>query len=662
VLVSATGIASLVAAAPLDLTEPFPAEFVLEDLTAAQGGDGTDGTVFNYGSGDYFNYPGRTVSVIGDLNDDGIDDIAISAIELSYVVFGHAGAQPAEFQLPSLHNGDGSAGFEVDEGVTVIAGIRDINGDGIADVVFGDQGQETAYIVFGRDSGFPARFELQGLRPGNGGDGSQGFVLTHTDGSNAGHAVADAGDLNGDGLTDMVIGAPATDPHGRVDAGTVFVVFGRADGFPAEIGLASLYAANGGDGSAGFVMDGIEADGATGNSVNSAGDVNGDGIGDVVFDSASRVFVVFGRSEFPPEVDLSALLPPGGGDGSAGTVLVKLDHGLPFPGYVVLRGGDIAVAGAGDINGDGVGDLIVGDRNYPGNGMGEDWPAGAAFVLFGRREAFPARIDLASLFTANGGDGSHGIVIVGESYEEGEGPVRSAGLGRSVAHAGDVNGDGTDDIVIGAAPNFIHKYCEYSSAYLIFGARGSFAPEIPVNDLFQHNGGDGSVGVLLEGPGGSSQTGWAVSGGGDVNGDGVDDVLIGEPGYGVNCEGHNLHTYLVFGRPIDLDGDGVPANSDDCTLVSNADQRDTNGDGLGNVCDADLNNDCIVNSPDVARMRALLGTNNPNADLDGNGRVGPGDVSILVQSLGERPGPSGLPNACEPDSGVSGAAGERDSG
>ena len=99
--------------------------------------------------------------------------------------------------------------------------------------------------------------------------------------------------------------------------------------------------------------------------------------------------------------------------------------------------------------------------------------------------------------------------------------------------------------------------------------------------------------------------------------------------------------------PQDSDGDGLADNADNCTLVSNADQRDTNGDGFGNICDADLNNDCIVDLTDRGLMRRALFSDNANADLNGDGVVNLMDMARLKSDLREPPGPSGVPNDCD---------------
>lgn len=103
-----------------------------------------------------------------------------------------------------------------------------------------------------------------------------------------------------------------------------------------------------------------------------------------------------------------------------------------------------------------------------------------------------------------------------------------------------------------------------------------------------------------------------------------------------------MQTCLAVAGAVDTDGDGIPDASDNCTLVANADQRDTNGDGFGNICDPDLNDNGFVNAADQAILRSRLGTADPDADLDGNGVVNAADIGILRPYLGQPPGPSGV--------------------
>jgi hypothetical protein len=93
---------------------------------------------------------------------------------------------------------------------------------------------------------------------------------------------------------------------------------------------------------------------------------------------------------------------------------------------------------------------------------------------------------------------------------------------------------------------------------------------------------------------------------------------------------------------VSSDGDPVPDALDNCVGVANADQYDTDGDGYGNRCDADLDNNGLVNFVDLGRFRAAFGTTHPHADLDANGFVNIADLAIFRSLLGRAPGPSAL--------------------
>jgi hypothetical protein len=91
----------------------------------------------------------------------------------------------------------------------------------------------------------------------------------------------------------------------------------------------------------------------------------------------------------------------------------------------------------------------------------------------------------------------------------------------------------------------------------------------------------------------------------------------------------------------DADRDGVVDGEDNCVLKANPDQRDTDGDGYGNLCDADLNNSGFVNMADLALFRQKFGTNDAHADFNGSGFVNYADLGILSVGFGKPPGPSG---------------------
>ncbi len=96
----------------------------------------------------------------------------------------------------------------------------------------------------------------------------------------------------------------------------------------------------------------------------------------------------------------------------------------------------------------------------------------------------------------------------------------------------------------------------------------------------------------------------------------------------------------------DTDSDGVADDVDNCTDVANADQLDTNGDGFGNACDADLNNDCIVNVVDLGLLRTVFFTADADADFNGDGIVNVIDLGLMRLAFFSPPGPAAEPNGC----------------
>jgi hypothetical protein len=370
---------------------------------------------------------------------------------------------------------------------------------------------------------FPPVFPLANLIPPGGGDGSEGFVLRGIGESDlSGNSVSGAGDVNGDGVDDVLIGAPAAMPGGLHWAGESYLVFGSTQGFAPAFPLATLYPAGGGDGSRGVVFPGFEEDAFVGDSVSAAGDVNGDGIGDLVIgasDAQGGAYVVFGSTQaFPAVLPLAALYPAGGGDGTRGFVL----YGRPFD----LAGR--SVSAAGDVNGDGIDDLIL-----AGGGHG----FGGAFVVFGRNTAqignFPAVFPLPDLLLDHGGDGSEGFALIG---------LPSDGAGSTVSAAGDVNGDGVDDVIIRAG-----GLGNAGGSYVVFGTTEGFPAEFVLASLLPSGGGDGSRGFVLEGIDEGDVTGGAARGAGDVNGDGIDDLIIGALSADPGGKSGAGEAYVVFG-------------------------------------------------------------------------------------------------------------------
>ena len=276
-------------------------------------------------------------------------------------------------------------------------------------------------------------------------DGSNGFVLSGIDADDfSGSSVSGAGDINGDGIADLIIGAIGASPNGTESAGESYVVFGSNTGFNAQLNLATL------DGSNGFVITGIDAGDVSGGSVSGAGDVNGDGIADLIIGAAGGAsngnlragesYVVFGSNTgFNARFALATL------DGDNGFILTGIDEND-------LAG--VSVSGAGDINGDGIDDLIIGASGASPNG---NRSAGESYVVFGSDIGFDARLDLVTL------NGRNGFAIAGINAFDFS--------GRSLSAAGDINGDGIDDLIIGASDAEFSNNQEAGESYVIFGRR-----------------------------------------------------------------------------------------------------------------------------------------------------------------------------------------------
>ena len=589
---------------------------------------------------------GRSVSNAGDVNGDGIDDVIVGdpganrrcnncrANGAAYVIFGTNNGFPATIDVSSL---DGINGFAIAGGNQqlgeAVSYAGDINADGISDVVVGepfwslfDRSVGRAYVIFGRNTAakghFPANLDVSSL------DGHNGFSMDGlTKGDILGLSVDTAGDINGDNIDDLMVGSPQNF-SGPPAPGRAYVIYGRSKPFSANISLSHL------DGNDGFVIVGSNVEEPVGNAISAAGDINADGIDDIIVSKKPsnldgtestefRSHVVFGRNirssgNFPAMFFLSDL------DGQNG---FSIGSANSIPDQVSA----MAVSGQVDINGDGIDDLILGEEQTDPDGIRF---AGQIYVVFGRNTAtgdgFPLKLEVVNL------DGDNGFTLTGFEFLE--------GAGTSVSGAGDVNADGTDDLLI--------KTSGADRTYIVFGkdtaTQGNFPARSSLSDL------DGSNGITIINTSDTNTNRFSkrVSGAGDVNGDGVDDIIIGSP----DAEMNGVDTgksYVVFGgfKLLESSGGVVSARVDSRdNLIIKGDKNDNcieivqNDDSAFNVTGCEgtridavnssfkITNDIQINmkkGSDKVTIRA----NKPGVPDDLEIRMGKGADTVILKSV-----------------------------
>ncbi|MEQ1675896.1 MAG: FG-GAP-like repeat-containing protein [Chitinophagaceae bacterium] len=451
-----------------------------------------------------------SVGGAGDVNGDGYSDVMIG-------ITGYDNGQTDEGAAFVYHgsaagiNTIASAMMESNQAVAYfgssVASAGDVNADGYSDVIMGapnyDNGQTdegAAFVYHGSATGINA---IAAVRLEN----NQAF-------SYLGGSVASAGDVNGDGYSDIIVGASLYD-NGLTDEGAAFIYHGSA------AGISTIAVTNVESNQAGALM---------GNTVASAGDVNGDGYSDII---VGAVAYDNGQAN-----EGAAFVYHGSATGISTTAATMLEANQANAGM------GRSVASAGDVNGDGFSDVIVGAYLYDNGETNE----GAAFVYHG---SYPAGIS----------------TTVAASRESNQ---VNAYFGNSVAAAGDVNGDGFGDIIVGAS-GYDNGQTDEGAAFIYHGAGAGI---------------NTTAATTVESGQADAVMGTSVASAGDVNGDGYSDIIAGAPQYD-NVQVDEGAAFVYQGSPAGIIAT-VAASMNNNQGYSNmgisvACACDINGDGYSDI-------------------------------------------------------------------------------
>ncbi|MEK7791060.1 MAG: integrin alpha, partial [Deltaproteobacteria bacterium] len=484
--------------------------------------------------------------------------------------------------------------------------VGDFNGDGIHDVLMGARLNDdiatnagAVYVLYGTSS-FSRTYLLNG-------DGVSVTLLGKATLDYLGRALASAGDVNADGFDDIVVGAyQNNDGPGANNAGAVYILYGNPN-------LSATIQMNGAG--VDVTVLGKAATDRLGVSVGGAGDVNGDGFDDISMaadqnndgpgaNNAGAIYILYGSASLSADYRL---------DGAGVNVTVLGKAALDQLGFATGGRNVPLVATAGDVNRDGFDDLMMG-APYNNDGGSDD--EGAAYVLFGG-SSLSATIRLD-------GEGVN-LTLIGTTTNDFLG---------SVSGAGDVNNDGFDDLIVGAGYSD-ELTLDAGMAYIIYG-RSSFPNATLDTQTAQQD-------LSIAGKAASDRFGESVSAAGDLNDDGIYDVMMAGLGNGDNGAASGA-AFLLYGSPslsssyrlngagVDVTFQGKAANSYFASSVSGI--GDVNNDGIPDFIFGEGYNDDL--GVDAGQVYIIFGSESLSSTITMNG-AGP-DVTIRAKAANDRLG------------------------
>jgi len=476
-----------------------------------------------------------------------------------------------------------NAGFRV-------AAVGDINGDGHEDFAISSDGSSagpreagSVFVVYGGNG------PLTGLDLGN--LGSRGFRIDGgSEYDDIGWSLAGAGDFNGDGVDDLLFGSSTVDYEGKLNTGAVWVVYGQKTSDLADLDLTDLES---GQSARGFRVVGPSAEAELSYSAAGVGDFNGDGVDDIAVGapgigrasnvSSGSAFVIYGQAVADvPDLDLANLPTTAAGRG----LRIK---GGPRDGL----GENLAAAG--DFNGDGLEDLVLG-APYASNGglYGQD-SDGGAYVVYGQHAADPSDFSVTELGTTAA---ARGMIVRADS---GASTACCGSLtGWKVAGRADLNDDGLADVMIDAVRADFDGRAASGTVYVLYGKLASDPADI---DLSQLEAGAAGRGARIDGAAAGELLGSSLAAVGDVDGDGIEDVAIGTTQTSANGRARSGSVYVVYGQhradPPDLDLATMATDAGRGFRIDGAEAGDDAGSSIAGIGDVtgDGLDDILIGAP-----------------------------------------------------------------